>query len=484
MIMPVPVILAALVIMPGVIPVILASPVIVSGAVPVILASPVIVSGAVPLFVPFPHPPRMARNSRCSTSTSATSVLLRTPRTAQSRHDHRTVARRPDRSSFARVSPRIVREKRNRDTEVGGPAASWADLRRQPMRDGDRLAVPETVGRMARAAAAFLAALTAAQREKASFAFGDERRDWSFLPARDRDGLPIGALDDGQRRLAHELIVTGTSMAGYAKVVSVMAMEHVLRALTPTSAELFDPERYCFKVFGAPGEVTWGWQLAGHHVSLNFTVADGRYVSPTPCLLGAEPASYGTLAPLADYEELGYRFVNSLEAAQRRAAIIYHRSPPDLATRTVPRIGEVERPDPVFGPEPDYVLSEEERDILSYVRHGPKGVAGSALSDRQLEELGALVGAFTRRLPDEVAGVQLWEIERTGTDNLSFAWAGSTEPGHRHYFRIQGPRLLIEHDNTQGNGNHIHSVWRNPADDFGDDVLAEHYRLHHAGHGG
>ena len=83
-------------------------------------------------------------------------------------------------------------------------------------------------------------------------------------------------------------------------------------------------------------------------------------------------------------------------------------------------------------------------------------------------------------LPDEVAGAQLHDLERAGLDSLTFAWAGGTEPGQRHYFRIQGPTLLIEHDNTQGNGNHIHSAWRNPADDFGDDVLASHYRLHHA----
>jgi hypothetical protein len=349
------------------------------------------------------------------------------------------------------------------------------------MSDEDRRAVPETAGRMARTAAAFLAALTAAQLDRACSAFGDGRRDWSFLPVLDRDGLPIGALDDGQRRLAHELIVTGTSLPGYTKVVSVMAMEHVLRALAPTAAALFEPERYCFRVFGSPGDAAWGWQFAGHHVSLNFTIVDGQYISPTPCMLGAEPATFGMLAPLADDEELGYRLVNSLDAAQRRAAIIYHRSPPDFATRIVPRIGEIERPDAVFGPEPDYVISEDERDILSYVRASPKGVRGSELEQRQLDELSVLVGAFARRLPDEVAGVQMREIERAGLDNLAFAWAGSTEPGQRHYFRVQGPTLLIEHDNTQGNGNHIHSVWRNPADDFGDDVLAEHYRMQHSG---
>ena len=151
-----------------------------------------------------------------------------------------------------------------------------------------------------------------------------------------------------------------------------------------------------------------------------------------------------------------------------------------MATRTVPRIGEVERPDPVFIPEPDYVLSEDDRDILSYVRSSPKGIAASGLDRRQFDLLAALVGGFVRRLPDDVAGAQLHDLERAGMDRLTFAWAGGIAPGERHYYRVQGPTLLIEHDNTQGNGNHIHSAWRNPADDFGDDVLAAHYRAHHS----
>ncbi len=348
------------------------------------------------------------------------------------------------------------------------------------MGDGERLAAPETAGRMAKAASAFVAALSETQRGLACSEFGDERRNWSFLPEPDRSGLAIGRLDDGQRRLAHELIAAGMSMPGYTKVVSVIAMEHVWRALTPDLADMFNPERYCLRVFGSPGDRVWGWQFAGHHVSLNYAVVDGRHVSPTPCLLGAEPASFGMLAPLADDEELGFRLVNSLDAAQRDTAIIYHRPPPDLATRMVPRIGESEWPDAVFIPEPDYVISDRERDILSYVRSAPKGIPASALNQPQFDDLTELVGSFARRLPDEVAGVQLNDLERAGMDNLSFAWAGGTEPGQRHYFRIQGPTLLIEHDNTQGNGNHIHSVWRNPSDDFGDDVLASHYREQHA----
>jgi hypothetical protein len=348
-------------------------------------------------------------------------------------------------------------------------------------------ASPQTAALMADAASRFLAALTDAQRGQVKFDFAneDKRRDWSFLPVPERDGLRIGTLDDDQRKLAHKLIVAGTSLPGYTTVVSVMAMEHVLRALVeaamPDAAYLFDPGRYCFKVFGEPGMAgAWGWQLAGHHVSLNFTVAGGRYVSPTPSLLGSEPASYGTLAPLADDEELGFGFLNSLSQEQRAAAVICHRPPPDLATRIVPKIGDVERPDPVFPPEPGYVINEDERDILSYVRNHPKGLPAHAMSKQQVSALTAIVQAFAARLPAEVADAQFRNVEQHGLENLTFAWAGGTSPGGRHYFRIQGPVLLIEHDNTQANGAHIHSVWRNPADDFGDDILAAHYRQHHA----
>jgi hypothetical protein len=334
----------------------------------------------------------------------------------------------------------------------------------------------DTAARMAAAAIRFLASLDDTQRRDACVDFADEgqRRDWSFLPVPepDRPGLHMRRLDDTSRKLAHELIVAGTSLPGYAKVVSVMAMEHVLIATHPKATRVFDPGRYSIRVFGEPGDARpWGWQIAGHHVSLNFTVADGR-VSPTPSMLGSEPASFGTLAPLADDEERGYRFVHSLSAGQLSTAVISRRPPPDFATRLVPRIGDVERPDPVFGPDTDYVITDEECDLLSFVRNGPKGIPARSLGKDQLDVLAELVAGFRSRLPADVTPA----IE---PDDLWFAWAGDTEPGARHYFRVQGPRLLIEHDNTQDGGNHIHSVWRDPDGDFGDDILGAHYRESH-----
>ena len=351
---------------------------------------------------------------------------------------------------------------------------------------GEPYLAPETAARMAAAAAAFRAGLEAEQRLVLDneFEIDGVRRDWSYLPEPVRAGLPLGSLSDPQRKLAQQLIVASVSMPAYAKVVSIMAMEHVRRALmlaaAPAIAHLFDPERYCLRVFGEPGGAEpWGWQLAGHHVVLNFTVTSGRYVSGTPCMLGSVPAGFGTLAPLADDEERGYAFVRSLSDEQRAAAVIYHRPPPDFATRLVPRIGAVEPPDHVFPPEPDYTISDAERTILSYVRDGPKGVLGTALRPEQLDALVDLVAAFAGRLPAEVAAAEMDRVLAAGAERLAFAWAGGTAAGERHYYRVQGPDLLIELDNTQGGGNHIHSVWRNPANDWGDDILAAHYRAEH-----
>jgi hypothetical protein len=344
---------------------------------------------------------------------------------------------------------------------------------------------PGTAARMAAAARALRGAVTGEQQSVLNPGFDDfdlesSRRKWTYLPELERPGLPLREMADAQRKLAHELITASVSLEGYAKVVSIMAMEHVRRALTlvsaPAIAHLFDPERYCFRIFGDPGGgAPWGWQLAGHHVSLNFTVA-GDYVSPTPCMLGSVPASYGALSPLEHEESEGFAFVGALSAEQRARAVIWHRTPPDFATRLVPRIGEVERPDHVFPPEPDYRISDEDREALAYVRSGPRGISGADLTAEQLYALVDLVARFAGRLPAEVAEAEMRRVDAAGVENLWFAWAGGTERGSRHYYRVQGPGLLIEHDNTQSGGNHVHSVWRVPGGDFGDDLLAAHYR--------
>ncbi len=197
------------------------------------------------------------------------------------------------------------------------------------MDNGERLTTTATAERMAGAASAFLGALTEEQRKQACYGFGDERRSWSYLPARDRDGLPIGVLDAGQRKLGHELIVTGTSMPAYAKVVSVIAMEHVLRAMAPEAlGGLFDPDRYCFKVFGSPGEQAWGWQFAGHHVVAQLHRGRRPVRLPHPVHAGL-PARVVRHARAAGRRR-GARLPAG-ELARRRPAARCHHPPPAAA---------------------------------------------------------------------------------------------------------------------------------------------------------
>jgi len=74
----------------------------------------------------------------------------------------------------------------------------------------------------------------------------------------------------------------------------------------------------------------------------------------------------------------------------------------------------------------------------------------------------------------DVASERLAQLKTAGLDKISFAWAGESEAGKKHYYRVQGPTFLIEYDNTQNDGNHVHSVWRDFAGDFGRDLLREH----------
>ena len=76
-----------------------------------------------------------------------------------------------------------------------------------------------------------------------------------------------------------------------------------------------------------------------------------------------------------------------------------------------------------------------------------------------------------------VLAKQLGEYEKAGVEKIAFAWAGPVTPGEKHYYRVQGPTFVIEFDNTQNNGNHVHSVWRDFDSDFGRDLLREHLAM-------
>ncbi|MBL9126209.1 MAG: DUF3500 domain-containing protein, partial [Verrucomicrobiales bacterium] len=196
-----------------------------------------------------------------------------------------------------------------------------------------------------------------------------------------------------------------------------------------------------------------GWRVEGHHFSANFTIVQGKYVSATPSFLGSNPAEVRQgprqgLRALAGEEDIGRELFRSLDPAQRAVAVIAPEAYPDVLTGDKRTVSPLE----------------------------PAGLPSSKLTPSQLKTLRRLVEEYVRRARPEVADADLERIEKAGFDNVHFAWAGPDAPGKGSYYRVQGPTFLLEYDCTQNNANHIHAVWRDFAGDFGEDILARHYR--------
>jgi hypothetical protein len=359
---------------------------------------------------------------------------------------------------------------------------------------------PRTVERMAEAAEGLLASLSDFQRAKATFGFpqDDERRHFDYTPA-PRNGLPLVELDPEQQRLVFRLVATGLSATAYATAVTIMGLENVLDMREgwegwleypgyPGRSRGRDPNMYFVSVFGEPaGEGPWGWRFEGHHVSLHYTIVAGRIVSPTPTFFGANPAETalggpGVLRPLAGEEDLGREVVHMLDEEQRAQAILSPVAPWDIVQSNRPAVEEGALP--LAGGRgmarlrERLGLTEAHLEPLRYTASA-KGLPASAMSAGQREVLEALVRQYIGRMPEEVAEVESARLTGGALEALHFAWAGSTERREPHYYRLQGPRFLVEYDNTQDDANHIHSVWRDPEGDFGADLLARHYAQAH-----
>ena len=309
-------------------------------------------------------------------------------------------------------------------------------------------------GDAAEVAQAFLESLDDAARTRAVFPFdGEERFDWHFVP-RERKGLPLEAMTPDQRRAAHALLQSVLSSQGYLKATGVMQLEGILGALTNSTRR--NPEDYYFQIFGTPGhDDPWGWRFEGHHISLNFTSPTNDVTVTTPSFLGSNPhevrgGPYAGWRLLGAEEDRARELLALLNEAQRTKAIIADSAPRDIITGN-DRQARLER----F-----------------------EGLPASEMNDVQREALLYLIGEYVHNARPDIARAQMEKIHEAGIDNLYFAWAGSVRRGEGHYYRVHGPTVLLEYDNTQGNANHVHSVWRDLEDDFGEDLLRKHYEQH------
>ncbi len=336
-------------------------------------------------------------------------------------------------------------------------SAGFLSCESQPEKRTDQL-VGSGLSEMAKAAHDFLEGLSDRQKNKLLFTFTDkERYDWHYIP-RSRKGLSLNEMNPSQRKAALALLRTALSDNGYSKTTSIMELENVLREVEgrPANDTHRDPGNYYFSVFGSPAaDQIWGWRLEGHHVSLNFSSEDDRLVSGTPGFFGSNPAivlsgSEKGKYILKDEAELGFALLHALRENQLAKAVINENAPGDILT------------------------AASRKAMIS----DPRGVLYAELDDTQQKLFLQLLSIYIHRYTRLFAETMMKEIEDAGLDQLRFAWAGEHQPGpgHPHYYRIQGPTIIIEYDNIQNNANHIHTVIRDLKNDFGGDELLEHYK--------
>ena len=310
---------------------------------------------------------------------------------------------------------------------------------------------------MSTAALKFLDSLNDEQEAAVRFPFdGEDRFDWHFIP-RERKGVALKTMTGSQRSAALDLVRTGLSEEGFTKAEIIRQLEQIL--FNQEGRDIRDPDLYFFMVFGEPGDGnTWGWRYEGHHISQNWTIVNGTAIAATPQFFGSNPAEVRDgprqgLRVLGSEEDQARALLGSLNESQRAAALLSKEAPSDILTRSQQRVTLLE----------DF------------------GVAHRDLDADQQAALWSIIEEYASAQPAPVAEERLASVHDVGLDGIRFAWMGGDAQGQPHYYRIQGPTFLIEYDNTQGNANHVHSVWRDFDGDFGRDLLAAHYRQYDHG---
>ena len=306
----------------------------------------------------------------------------------------------------------------------------------------------------------FLNALNQNQRDQAQLPFDDfSKSTWHFTPSsiRPRKGIELTALDNNQKMLLQVLLQSSLSESGYEKTMKIIDLERVLLEMTGNSM-MRDPDKYSVAFYGDPkNDSLWSWSFEGHHLSLNFTILNGK-TSIAPRFLGASPATIQVGSrkgerTLEKEEDLGFELINSLSIEQKKMAVIQEKSFPGIVTRNAIEV------DPLY----------------------PAGIKYDELNSSQQLVFIKLLNEYLSSVPEKEAEKRMEKIKQEEVKQLSFGWAGGMRHGENHYYRIQGKSFLIEFDNSQNNANHIHTVWRDFNGDFGRDLIREHYNTsdHH-----
>ena len=330
-------------------------------------------------------------------------------------------------------------------------------------------------------ARAFVATLSPEQRKQITYNLDDpERYIWYYTP-HERKGLPLKQMTPDQRKAVLTLLKTGLSTQGYDKAASIMDMENVLRVVEnrPPNDTYRDPDNYYLTFFGNPDEEKpWSWRFDGHHLSLQFVSTagpggQGRVLAQTPTFFGSNPGFLQNEPGAADARMADPRLVSLpqygrqiLKQETERAFALLKTITPDQLKQVI--VAPVAYPD---------ILTTNVRTVSM------EKMDGLRMADMTSAQRGLFMELLQTYLANyhvTLANQQLDKLKKGEVENLRFAWAGDLTPklgdGKGWYYRIHGPTILIEYDNTQSNANHIHPVVRDLTNDFGEDLLREHYR--------
>jgi hypothetical protein len=311
----------------------------------------------------------------------------------------------------------------------------------------------DATARVVAAAQALVATLDEAGRAKVQFPFeGEQKTRWSNLPTGifKREGLRVGDLTPPQRAAVTSLLQAALSTDGYRKVTEIVRGDEVLRTGGGGQGRrggggrgggpTFGEDEYYVAFLGTPSTTTpWRLQYGGHHLAINLTLA-GSQASMAPSLPAAQPATYTfegrEIRPLGKEVDKAFALMGALDEKQRGQAIIGSRVA-----------------DLVLGAGQDGKVIQ------------PEGLRASAMSTAQQEMLLELVREWAGIMNDAYAVPRMAEI-RGSLPQTYFAWSGPTTTGSAAYFRVQGPTLVIEYA-PQGGVDHIHTIYRDPTNDYG-----------------
>lgn len=308
----------------------------------------------------------------------------------------------------------------------------------------------------------FIRLLTDSQKVKALFPFDtEERYRFNYVPLDDRKGISFNELNTAQRAALMNLLHACIGDETVEKVKNIMQLDVILKKLEnrPPGDHFRDPGKYFVSIFGIPSaNAIWGWRFEGHHVALHFSSENNQLVAGTPGFLGSNPAV------VLDGPQKGEEVLKDETA--RGFALIQALSPGELKEALIDSVAPAE------------IITGSNRKAM--IGH-PAGIRYSELSAAHQQLLLQLLSLYVHRYTKLFAETMLKEIQSAGLENLWFTWAGTTTKiaGKPYYYRIQGPTIIIEYDNTQNNANHVHTVVRDLNSDFGGDLLLEHYRRNH-----